>query len=282
MFTKAIKRDMPARLALSGGSGSGKTYGALVAATILAPGGRYAVVDTEAGSAALYADRFDFDVKILEDHCPTQFTLAIHEAVRAGYDVLILDSLSHAWMGTNGVLEQVDVAKQRARNQLSPWKEPKDRHNAMVQAILHAPIHIITTMRAKTDHVLATDPDTKKQTVQKLSNQAVQEKDMEFEFTLMLTLDRDGTFVVDKSRCYSLVPNTVYRRTQLEDVLREFSGWLGSTHGALIAKLSEIRTELRNASIELPGIGTAKSVQAKSEAELEGLIAQHEALRVAA
>jgi predicted YcjX-like family ATPase len=63
-FKKAIKRRQRLRLAIDGVSGSGKTYTALAIASGI--GGKIAVIDTEHGSASLYADRFDFDTLELE------------------------------------------------------------------------------------------------------------------------------------------------------------------------------------------------------------------------
>ena len=60
MFKKAERKQAKLRLALSGPSGSGKTTGALLIAKGI--GGKIAVLDTERGSASLYADLCDFDV----------------------------------------------------------------------------------------------------------------------------------------------------------------------------------------------------------------------------
>ncbi|MEG0635799.1 MAG: AAA family ATPase, partial [Pseudomonas sp.] len=59
MFKKAERKQAKLRLALAGPSGSGKTFSALLMAKGL--GGRIAVIDTEHGSASLYADIADFD-----------------------------------------------------------------------------------------------------------------------------------------------------------------------------------------------------------------------------
>ena len=110
-FTKATKQEAKLRLALAGPSGSGKTYTALQIATHL--GGPIALVDTERGSARKYADLFSFDVLELDSFHPERYIEAIHEAEEAGYAVLILDSLSHAWAGKDGALELVDKAAKR-------------------------------------------------------------------------------------------------------------------------------------------------------------------------
>ncbi|MCX8017657.1 MAG: ATP-binding protein, partial [Rhodocyclaceae bacterium] len=103
MFAKASKRQAKLRLAIAGPSGSGKTYSALAVASGI--GGRIAVVDTEHGSASLYADRFDFDVfEMTPPFAPERFVEAIQAAAKA-YDVLIIDSITHEWMGEGGILD---------------------------------------------------------------------------------------------------------------------------------------------------------------------------------
>ena len=103
MFQKAVKQEAKLRLAIAGPAGSGKTYTGLSIAQSLANGGKIAVLDTEHGSASKYADLFDFDVMEMDPPFhPDRFAAAIREAQGAGYKVIVLDSLSHAWNGTGG------------------------------------------------------------------------------------------------------------------------------------------------------------------------------------
>ena len=98
MFRKAEKRKAKLRLAITGPAGSGKTYGTLLIAQGL--GGKIAMLDTENGSGDLYADKFDYDVAVIQAPYTVQkYITGIHEAERAGYNVIIIDSLSHAWAG---------------------------------------------------------------------------------------------------------------------------------------------------------------------------------------
>lgn len=95
LFQKATKTQSQLRLALSGPSGSGKTYSALNVAQHL--GKTIALLDTEHGSASKYADRFDFDVCNLTDFQPAKYIDLIKAADKAEYEVIVIDSLSHAW-----------------------------------------------------------------------------------------------------------------------------------------------------------------------------------------
>ena len=107
MFHKAIRAKSKLRLAISGPSGSGKTYGALMVAKGL--GGSIAFIDTERGSASLYSDLVDFDVaEINPPYTPERFIEAIKGAEKAGYNTIIIDSITHEWNGAGGCLTLVD------------------------------------------------------------------------------------------------------------------------------------------------------------------------------
>jgi hypothetical protein len=200
-FSKATKQQARLRLALIGPSGSGKTYTALRVACAL--GTKVAVVDTERGSASKYADRFNFDTLGLENFHPERYVEAIHAAEAAGYDVLVLDSLSHAWMGKDGALELVDSAAKRSKsaNSFGAWREVTPLHNKLVDAILRSRCHVIATMRSKTEYVL--ESVNGKQVPKKVGMAPVQRDGMEYEFDLVGDLD-EATLVVTKSRCPAL------------------------------------------------------------------------------
>lgn len=211
MFTKAIKHESKLRLAIMGPSGSGKTYTSLAVATALANGKPVAVLDTESGSASKYSDTFEFDVAELRaPFHPDKFIDAIHEAEKAGYGVLIIDSLSHAWSGTGGVLDVVDEAAKRSKsgNTYMAWKEGTPVHNRLIDAIVQSGIHIIVTMRSKTEYTLKTN-DRGKQTPEKVGMAPVQRDGMEYEFDVVFDMDMDNNAIVSKSRCSALARQVI-------------------------------------------------------------------------
>ena len=73
----------------------------------------------------------------LESFHPQRYIEAIAEAQAAGYDVLIIDSLSHAWMGKDGALELVDKAAKRnpSGNSFAAWRDVTPLHNLLVDAM---------------------------------------------------------------------------------------------------------------------------------------------------
>jgi hypothetical protein len=194
MFTKAERKKAKLRLALCGPSGSGKTLSALYIAMGLAPGGKIALIDTESGSGELYADMADYDTaQLCPPYIPSRYMELIRGAEKAGYDVLIIDSLSHAWAGEGGILDMHDKATLAARgqNSFAAWREVTPQHNALVETILGSGLHIITTMRTKTAYDLVDDGNGKKKPI-KIGLAPVQRDGMEYEFTTVLDLSVEG------------------------------------------------------------------------------------------
>lgn len=193
-----------------GCSGSGKTYSALAIASGL--GKRVAVIDTERGSASLYAGQFQFDVCELQSFHPEKYIQAIEDAGGAGYDVIVIDSLSHAWMGKDGALELVDSAAKRAKasNSFAAWREVTPLHNRLVEAILQSKAHVIITMRSKTEYVLE-DNDRGRKVPRKVGLAPIQRDGLEYEFTVVGELDLEHNLVITKSRCDALDNRVIQR-----------------------------------------------------------------------
>jgi hypothetical protein len=194
-FQKAERRKAKLRLAITGPSGSGKTWGALEIAKGL--GGRIAVIDTERGSASLYSHRADFDVlELSPPHAPERFIEAVQAAEKAGYGVCIIDSASHEWNGVGGCLELVDqVAAAKFRgNSWSAWNEITPRHRAFLDVLLRSNMHIIVTMRSKTETAQTEENGRKK--VVKLGMKSEQRDGIEYEFTTVLDLTHEAHYAI--------------------------------------------------------------------------------------
>ncbi len=225
-FKKATRRKAKARVALVGPSGSGKTFTALrLARGIVGAEGRIAVIDTERGSASKYADDVEtFDALDLDQHSPAEYVKAIRDAAAERYDVLVIDSLSHAWNGRGGALEQVDnAAKRSGGNSFAAWRDVTPQHNQLVDAILAYPGHVIVTMRSKTEYVVEQGKNGKT-APRKVGLAPIQRDGMEYEFDVFAELDLDHNLIVSKSRCRALdgavVANPGY------DVAEVLRAWL--------------------------------------------------------
>jgi len=207
-FRKAERKQARLRLALTGPSGAGKTYSALLLAKGI--GGRIAVIDTERGSASLYAGMAgmpDFDVLELNaPFSPEAYREAISEAEDAGYDICIIDSITHEWNGKGGVLEIHDaVTRTKAKgNSYVAWADVTPRHNAFIDTILQSRMHMICTMRSKSDFVLVEDARGK-QVPKKVGLAPIQRDGLEYEFSAVLDISLDGNFATaskDRTRLF--------------------------------------------------------------------------------
>ena len=264
-FQKATKKQSRARIALMGISGSGKTWGALEMARGL--GTRIAVIDTERGSASKYSDHFQFDVLELDSFGPEKYIEAIKAAEAEGYDVVIIDSLSHAWAGKDGILGRVDRGGGMTGG---AWKNATPLQNKMIDAILTCKAHVIVTMRAKTAYEFEKN-EKGKIVPRKVGLAPIQRGDMEYEFDLFASLDADHNLSVEKTRCASLDGRTFNR--QNPEIAATIKAWL--TDGASVpaepvqTTMSAI-AETKETSGTAPALAIADSTPAPAPATVSG------------
>jgi hypothetical protein len=249
-FKKASKSQSKLRLALMGVSGSGKTYSALrIAKAIAAAGkGRIAVIDTERGSASKYSgDVANFDVLELETFSPAIYVEAIQAADAEGYDVLIIDSMSHAWMGKEGALEQVDKASKRSQsgNTFMAWRDVTPMHNALIDAILACRAHVIATIRVKTAYELEENARGKKEP-KRIGLAPVQREGLEYEFDVVADIDHDHNMLVSKTRCAALDKAVINKPG--DDVAAILLQWLTDGAPAQRSPFDELVDTIRAAS----------------------------------
>lgn len=205
-FVKAVRSRRKLRAALDGPSGGGKSFSALrLAFAMIARGmgSRVAVIDTENESASLYAGEapdgvpWEYDTLNLKSYGPDSYTGAMNLAFKSGFDILLIDSLSHAWTGEGGALDLVD---KKGGNRFTGWKDVTPLHRRMVDTIINAPIHVIVTMRSKTEYVLETD-ERGKSVPRRIGVAPIQREGMEYEFDVYGSLDWTHQIRVTKSRC---------------------------------------------------------------------------------
>jgi hypothetical protein len=196
-FVPATRKKVKARLAIGGMSKSGKSLTSLaILRGIVGPAGRIAAIDTEHGALSLYAGRFPgtkqpggFDVQEIEHFSPDKYIGAIDDAVKAGYDALLIDSCSHEWMGAGGILEMVDGATDKF---FTGWKAATPKHNAFVRALVASPLHVVVTLRQKAEYVIGQDANGKN-APQKVGMQLVQREGFEYEFNAVGIIDLNHT-----------------------------------------------------------------------------------------
>lgn len=196
-FHKAERKKGKLRLAIAGPAGSGKTYSALLIA--LGLGGRIAMIDTERGSGELYDHLGEYDACTIQPPFePRKYVETIRAAEDLGYETIIIDSLSHAWVGQGGLLDVHGHIADKTGNSWSAWRQVTPKHNELVDAMLQSKCHIIATMRSKMEYAQV-EENGKKQ-VKKLGMSPIQRDGMEYEFTVFIDLDQQHTATTTKDR----------------------------------------------------------------------------------
>ena len=196
-FHKAERKKGKLRLAIAGPAGSGKTYSALLIG--LGLGGRIAMIDTERGSGELYDHLGEYDACTIQPPFePRKYVETIRAAEDLGYETIIIDSLSHAWVGQGGLLDVHGHIADKTGNSWSAWRQVTPKHNELVDAMLQSKCHVIATMRSKMEYAQV-EENGKKQ-VKKLGMSPIQRDGMEYEFTVFIDLDQQHTATTTKDR----------------------------------------------------------------------------------
>ena len=192
---KAERSNAKLRIGLAGPSGSGKTYSALLLAHGLASWEEIAIIDTENGSADLYSDLGAYNVLTLEKPFhPERYVEAINAAISAGMKVIIVDSITHEWSGEGGALQ----LQEQLGGRFQDWAKVTPLHNKFVRTIIDSPVHMITTVRSKTDYAMSQDGGKSK--VQKVGLKPETREGFEYEMTLSFDLNINNMADVSKDR----------------------------------------------------------------------------------
>jgi hypothetical protein len=255
-FRPAVRENVGLLIGLAGGTGSGKTYTAMQLATGMSGGKPFAVIDTEAGRAKHYADQFKFDHGDLKPPFrPEAYTEAIIAADKAGYPVIVVDSMSHEHAGDGGLLdwheEELDRMakddwKKRESCNMAAWIKPKMSHKHMVQKLLQVRAHLILCFRAEEKIEMVREDGrlkiVKKQTTTGLDGWVpVSEKNLPYELTasFLLTADKPG------------FPKPIKLQSQHESG-RKLSAWAsGKTNASPPPSVSDPESESVSSSVPM-------------------------------
>ena len=213
-FQRAVRTSAKARIAIAGPGGSGKTWTALLWAHAL--GKQIAAIDTERGSMSKYVgvNGWDFDVEDPDTYDPGKLALMIHEAGTSGYDTLIVDSYSHYWSGTGGMLELADNLT-TGNDSRAGWRKAGAREKQAIDALLSFPGHVIVTLRTKNEKVIE-ENDKGKKVVVDVILKPVQREGIEYEFDLVATMDKTNTMTVTKSRIVTIPSGATFSPPTVE------------------------------------------------------------------
>ena len=209
---KAKRQRRPLKINLEGVSGSGKTYTALRLAFAMRRAGigkKIIVADSENESAGLYegvvadGERWEYDVCPMpqEKQNPVGYTEAYEYLVAQGFDIIIGDSLTHAWYGAQEIVDRYSAANRG--DKFGGWAKVTPQQRTMLATLTDARAHFIGTMRVKSEYDRVQKGD--KAVITKVGTKTDQREGSEYEFDCVVRMDKgdvptDHVIVVDKVR----------------------------------------------------------------------------------
>jgi nucleoside-triphosphatase THEP1 len=240
-FVKEERKKAYIKLAITGTSGSGKTYSSLrLARGLVGKEGRIAFIDTENASATLYDTVTDFDHCEIKPNAKGKFNYEdfikkVQEAEQLGYDAVIVDSATHLWQG---ILDDKTSADIQGGNAYTNWAKPGQNFNAAIQKFLQSRIHLISCIRSKTDYVL--EPNEKGKLVpRKVGLAPVMRDGIEYEFSVVFDVKRDRDKALDHKASVSKDRTNLFDDSDMflitEETGRQIAEWLASGKDALPA-----------------------------------------------
>lgn len=193
----ATRQKAKIRLGLSAVSGGGKTFSALkIAYGITGNWSKVAVIDTENGSADLYAHLGPYNVlPLAAPFHPDRYVQAIKACEEAGIEVIIIDSITHEWDGEGGCLSIAE----KLGGKYQDWAKVTPLHQRFVNAILFSTAHVITTVRRKQDFEMTKEPSGRIK-VEKAGLKEVTREGFEYELTVNLEIDHNHNARASKDR----------------------------------------------------------------------------------
>lgn len=219
---KAVKKKQKLKILIESASGFGKTMSSLrLAKGLVGDEGKIVVLDTENGSASLYADKFDFYTDELKPpYSPNNYILKINEIEKFGADVCIIDSMSMVWSGQGGCLEM----QNNLGGKFQDWAKVSPQYEKFINKILQSPMHIICTARTKSDWSMEKD-DKGKTVVTKLGLKTEARDGTDYTFTTVFRLNQNHIASISKDRT-----GLFEGRDEMitEETGKEFLNWLNS------------------------------------------------------
>lgn len=190
---QAQRSQVKLRLGLSGASGFGKSYSALLLAYGITNDWRkIAIIDTENNSASLYSHLGEFNVLSLQEpYTPERYIEAIKTCEKASMEVIIIDSITHEWQGKGGCLQ----IHEQLGGRFQDWARVSPRHQAFIDAILQSSCHMITSTRRKIDYSLDSDQNGRTKVI-KHGTKEITREGFEYELTTNFELINDKHLAV--------------------------------------------------------------------------------------
>lgn len=221
LIRDAQRPKMNARALFQGPQGSGKTWTMLSVARELVKGtdGKVLMIDTERESALTYADVFQFQhLPWQPPYSPEELTATLDQLARSysGDDVVCIDSLSHFWQGTGGIL---DIANGRVQG---GWDKARPMQNHLVDQLLAMPCHLLLGARMK-NSVLVSDNG---KTIENVGLTIIQDDTLGYELNIVVQMDMQHNITVMKSRTPAVPVGRVYPGGYEGKLSADYAEWL--------------------------------------------------------
>ncbi len=227
----ASRAGMRFLISLYGLSETGKTYSAIRLAAGMEPDpAKRMLLDTEGGQRGrAYVDAVPggyLYASLSPPFTPERYIEALDDIEAAGINVLVIDSISHAWFAEGGILDMVESASEK--NDMAKWAKPKRRLGKMTRRLLSSDMHIILCSRAKQPLIEEVVDGRKKLTPGPVV--PVQEKSLRYDMTVMGHMLGDGRFNVTApaGKCPGPLRDVFATgETMTEDMGRKLIAWIG-------------------------------------------------------
>jgi len=215
---QAQRKSAKLKLGISSPSGGGKTLGSLLVAYGLMKESypklsdaelwsKVAIIDSENGSGELYVG-VEIKNLVIGQYAAITLTApftaekyiqAMEVCEENNMEVVIIDSTTHLWSGTGGLLEQQGNIAKRTGNSWSAWRDVTPMHSKFVEKMLQCNMHVIATVRSKTKFVQEKGDDGRT-TVRKIGLDPIQKDGLEYEFTTFFEIDAEHNAFGSKDR----------------------------------------------------------------------------------
>lgn len=240
---KAQRKQIKLKVGFSGAAGFGKTYSALLMAHgMTGDWSKIVVIDTENGSADLYSDLGGYSTLTLEaPYSPERYIQAIQMCEKAGFELIVIDSITHEWEGKGGCLEIME----QLGGKYQDWAKVTPRHRAFIDAILQSPCHVFTTVRRKQEYEMSKS-ENGRVTVTKTGTKEVTREGFEYELTLNFEFLNDKHLVKaskDRTGLFSERPEFVITKATGEELLKWSESGVDELAGAIHEVLSATTLE---------------------------------------
>ena len=296
VIRKASRQKAFLKLGIASPSGGGKTMGALLIAyglmkekypalSVKERWAKIVIIDSENGSGELYVGTHVNHANITigeyaalsldAPYAPERYTQAIKLAHDNEFEVVIIDSMTHMWTGVGGALDKQGREASRTGNSWTAWRKVTPEINTLIDAILQTPIHVIATMRSKTQHAQEKN-SAGKTVIKKLGTNPIIREGMEYEFTIFFEINIDHETFCSKDRT-NIFDGRYFKITP--DIGKEAMQWLekGTDDvGEEIARAkSVLNVDDEIQSLRVKSIDLAKELGGQKSESLMALIGKY-------